>query len=143
MEPTLPVNCRVIVKLTNDVEVGHIAVFRYPIQPKTMFAQRVVAGPGDEVEIRDKHLIVNGREANEPYAVHTDETVYPRDANLPEPYRSRDQFGPYRVPADSYFVLGDNRERSSDSRYWGTVPHANIAGRVVFVVTRHGVTRPR
>jgi signal peptidase I len=143
MEPTLPLRARIVARSTNDVHVGEIVVFRYPLAPGTIYVKRIVAGPGDEIEIRAKRLFVNGREVNEPYAVHEDPTIYPLQPALPEPYRSRDNYGPYRVPKESYFVLGDNRDRSADSRFWGVVPHANIVGRVVLVVSPKGLIRPR
>ena len=59
--------------------------------------------------------------------------IYPPKPQLPEPYRSRDQFGPYTVPEGQYFAMGDNRDRSSDSRYWGTVPRSMIKGRAFMV----------
>ncbi|HKS22933.1 MAG TPA: signal peptidase I [Thermoanaerobaculia bacterium] len=142
MAPALPMGCYVLVHPTKDVHVGEIAVFRH--DPKTMLAKRLVAGPGDTVEIRDKKLIVNGREVSEPYVTYEDPMVYPKQPALPEPYASRDQFGPYRVPADAYFTLGDNRDRSSDSRYWGAVSRNDVLGRVVYVVTANGgMHRPR
>ena len=133
MLPTLPIGSEVLARTTTDVHAGDIIVFRYPPEPKVTYIKRVVAGAGDNVEIRDKRLIVNGREVSEPYVIHDDATVYPRQPVLPEPYRSRDQFGPYQVPANSYFVLGDNRDASSDSRYWGVVPRENVIGRVIYV----------
>jgi signal peptidase I len=76
---------------------------------------------------------VNGTALNEPYVLHDDPQVYPLQPALPEPYRSRDQFGPFKVPAGQYFAMGDNRDRSSDSRYWGTVPRTMIKGRAFMV----------
>lgn len=134
MLPTWPKGSMLFVRTTKDVHVGDLAAFHYPLSPKVVFAKRIVAGANDEVEIRDKKLFVNGREVSEPYVIHDDPVVYPRQPALPEPYRSRDQFGPYRVPADSWFVLGDNRDRSADSRYWGCVEGAEMIGRVVYVL---------
>ncbi|MEA2239484.1 MAG: signal peptidase [Thermoanaerobaculia bacterium] len=131
MEPTLPMGARFLTILTSRANRGDIVAFVYPLDPQVLFDKRVVAVGGDVVEIRDKRLFVNGNELNERYAVHADTTVYPNNKLLPEPYRSRDHFGPFRVPAGTYFVLGDNRDESSDSRYWGTVPRENIRGRVV------------
>lgn len=116
-----------------DVKRGDIIVFRYPLQPDTDFVKRVIGMPGDVVEVRDKKVSVNGEELSEPYVIHEDQQVYPLQPALPEPYRSRDQFGPYTVPPDSYFAMGDNRDKSSDSRYWGTVPRSMIKGRAFMV----------
>src|SRR5712692_1585426 len=116
-----------------DIRRGDIIVFRYPLQPDTDFVKRVIGLPGDVLEIHNKKVFVNGRELNEPYVVHEDRQIYPPQDALPEPYRSRDQFKPYTVPPDHYFAMGDNRDRSSDSRYWGTVPRSMITGRPFMV----------
>lgn len=116
-----------------DVKRGDIIVFRFPMQPDTDYVKRVIGLPGDIVEIRDKKVSINGKQLSEPYSLFVDPTVYPLKPELPEPYRSRDQFGPYTVAPDSYFAMGDNRDRSSDSRYWGTVPRSMIKGRAFMV----------
>ncbi|HEY2092503.1 MAG TPA: signal peptidase I [Thermoanaerobaculia bacterium] len=115
------------------IKRGDIIVFRYPLQPDTDFVKRVIGMPGDTVEVRDKIVSVNGTAQNEQYVVHEDPQVYPLQPALPEPYRSRDQFGPFKVPEGQYFAMGDNRDRSSDSRYWGTVPRSMIKGRAFMV----------
>jgi len=120
-----------------EIRRGDIIVFRYPLQPDTDFVKRVIGLPGDTVEVRDKDVYIGGKKLDEPYVIHDDPMVFrARTAGeppLPEPYRSRDQFGPYTVAADSYFAMGDNRDRSSDSRYWGTVPRSMIKGRAFMV----------
>ena len=122
---------------------GDIIVFDYPLQPKTQFIKRVVALAGETVEIRDKQLFINGKKVEEIYAWHDDQHTFPRDPKLPEPYRSRDQYGPAVVPADSYFVMGDNRDRSSDSRYWGSVPRKLVRGVVVVILSKkRGLVTP-
>jgi signal peptidase I len=112
-----------------DIQRTDIIVFRYPLQPDTDFVKRVIGMPGDILEIRDKKVSINGKQLDEPYVIHEDSTIYPLQPALPEPYRSRDQFGPYTVPPGQYFAMGDNRDRSSDSRYWGTVPRGMIKWR--------------
>jgi signal peptidase I len=116
-----------------DVHRGDIIVFRYPLQPDTDFVKRVIGMPGDSVSVKDKVVYINGKALDEPYVVHDDPQIYPDQPALPEPYRSRDQFGPYQVPPGQYFAMGDNRDRSSDSRYWGTVPRSLIKGRAFMV----------
>jgi signal peptidase I len=138
MAPTLPMGGVLIEVRTGSVHRGDIIVFDYPLQPSAALAKRVVAVGGDTVEIRAKLLLVNGEVAAEPYAVHVDPIIFPANPSLPEPYRSRDHFGPARVPRGTYFVLGDNRDLSSDSRYWGTVPSENVRGRVVLLVSWSG-----
>jgi len=116
-----------------EVRRGDIIVFRYPLQPETDFVKRVVGLPGDTITVRDKKVSVNGKPLDEPYVVYDDPQTYPASELLPEPYRSRDQFGPYHVPEGQYFAMGDNRDRSSDSRYWGIVPRTHIKGRAFMV----------
>src|SRR5437870_868643 len=120
-----------------DIRRGDIIVFRYPLQPDTDFVKRVIGLPGDVIELRDKVVYVNGKGLDEPYVIHEDPMLYPArrpaEPPLPEPFRSRDQFGPYSVAPNSYFAMGDNRDRSSDSRYWGTVPRSMIKGRAFMV----------
>ncbi|HYC60949.1 MAG TPA: signal peptidase I [Thermoanaerobaculia bacterium] len=116
-----------------EVRRGDIVVFRYPRQPEVDFVKRVVALPGETISIDDKKVSIDGRVLDEPYTLHEDEQVYPAGEFLPEPQRSRDQMKPFRVPAGQYFVMGDNRDHSSDSRYWGTVPRTMIKGRAFMV----------
>jgi len=98
-----------------EIRRGDIIVFRYPLQPDTDFVKRVIGLPGDSVEVHDKVVSINGRPMPEQYVIHVD------------------QFGPYIVPEGQYFAMGDNRDRSSDSRYWGTVPRSMIKGRAFMV----------
>lgn len=116
-----------------DVKRGDIVVFRFPQEPDTDFVKRVVGLPGETIWIHDKRVFVNGKELFEPYTVFEDPQVYPRQPALPEPYRSRDQFGPYVVPPGKFFVMGDNRDKSNDSRYWGSVPRELIKGKAFIV----------
>ena len=116
-----------------DVERGDVIVFRYPQDPSTDFVKRVVGLPGDTIEIRDKRVFINDKPLDEPYVLHEDPLVFPDKIELPAQLRSRDQFGPFVVPEREYFAMGDNRDRSSDSRYWGTVPRSMIKGRAFMV----------
>lgn len=145
MIPTVDIGDRVIVnRRAKDVLRGDLITFAYPLNPKSTMMKRVAGLPCDTIEIRDKQLFVNGVRATEPYVIHDDEQVYPNRPDLPEPYRSRDHFGPYTVPAGHYFVLGDNRDKSADSRYWGTIPADSVLGRVVLVLGgRHAGRPPR
>ena len=117
-----------------DIQRGDIIVFRYPMGPEVDYVKRVIGMPGDVVEIHDKKVSVNGKQLDEPYVVHDDPQIFPVLAvAIPEQYRLRDQMQPYKVPAEQYFAMGDNRDRSSDSRFWGTVPRSMIKGRAFMV----------
>ncbi len=126
-----------------DIQRKDIIVFRYPLQPETDYVKRVIGLPGDTLMVRDKIIYINGKKLDEPYTIHEDPVVYPAQQALPEPYRSRDQYGPYTVPEEHYFAMGDNRDRSSDSRFWGTVPRSMIKGRAFMVYWSWGRTAPQ
>ncbi|HUP66030.1 MAG TPA: signal peptidase I [Thermoanaerobaculia bacterium] len=112
-----------------EIRRGDIVIFRYPEDPTLDYVKRVIGLPGETIEIRDKNIYINGQRLDEPYVSFREQMVIPFSPNLPEPYRSRDQVAPYRVPAGSYFVMGDNRDDSYDSRYWGPVRRELIKGR--------------
>jgi len=102
---------------------GDIIVFRYPENPKQDFIKRCVAVAGQTVEIRDKVLYVDGVKQVEPYVVHIDPRILPREIS------QRDNFGPYKVPSGDLFMMGDNRDNSHDSRFWGPLPIGLIKGK--------------
>lgn len=116
-----------------DVRRGDIVIFRFPRRPADDYVKRVVGVPGDTVSIENKVVFINGKRLDEPYVVHDDGHVYPPSDYLPEVHRYRDQMTPTRIPAGQYFVMGDNRDGSHDSRYWGTVPRTMIKGRAFMV----------
>jgi len=100
-------------------EFQDIIVFEFPENPSKDFIKRVIGIPGDEIEIRDKQLFLNGEKIAEEYVRHADRRVVDE----------RDNFGPFSVPEDNYFVLGDNRDESYDSRFWGVVERDKILGK--------------
>ena len=106
---------------------GDVVVFRYPSDPSLDFIKRIIALPGDTVQGINKDIYVNGKRLQEPYIQHIDNFV------LPAYISPRDNFGPIRVPKDSYFAMGDNRDNSKDSRFWGFVPRRNIKGKAVVI----------
>ena len=108
-------------------ERGDIIVFKYPENPEKDFIKRVVATGGDVIEERNKSVYVNKKAAAEPYVQHSDSSVKAW-GNDP-----RDNFGPFKVPKDAYFVMGDNRDRSLDSRFWGIVPKDLLVGRALIL----------
>ncbi len=112
-----------------DIQRGDVVVFKFPKDPKFFFVKRVIGLPGDTVQMINKKVYVNGTAMEEPYAVFADENVFPPDAGLPDVLRYRDNTAEIKVPPGQYFCMGDNRDRSNDSRFWGFVPRDSIAGR--------------
>jgi len=115
------------------VRRGDVVVFRFPQNPSRDFIKRVIGLPGETVAIRDRMVTIDGRVLSEPYVFHADDRVWPDDASVPEEKRRRDQLAPTRIPEGAYFVMGDNRDDSSDSREWGPVPERNLVGRGLLV----------
>ena len=104
-----------------------IIVFRYPENPKVDFIKRVVGIEGDVIEVRNKKLFVNDELIDQAYAIHTDPHI------IPAVYNKRDNFGPVIVPQDSLFVMGDNRDNSKDSRFWGFVNLKAVKGKAFMI----------
>jgi signal peptidase I len=107
-----------------DPKRGEIIVFKYPQNPRRDFIKRCVGVPGDTIQVKDKTLYVNGQAQVEPYVIHRDLEVLPRATGSP-----RDNFGPVTVPQEAYFMMGDNRDFSADSRFWGFLPRKLIKGK--------------
>lgn len=103
-----------------DPERGDVIIFKYPNDPDVDYIKRVIGVPGDVIEVRDKQLYRNGKPVKECYIKHT-------DPDSIEPVR--DNYAPVTVPPDKYFVMGDNRDNSLDSRYWGFVDRDAIRAR--------------
>ena len=122
MEPQLRDGERIVVNKFiyrfQKIERGDVVVFWYPRDPSVSFIKRVVALPGDLVEVRAGQLLVNGLPVQESY--------------LPAGFRDADSYPPTEVRKGYYFVLGDHRRSSNDSRTWGEVPEKYIYGRAVF-----------
>jgi signal peptidase I len=117
-----------------EVRRGDVVVFKSPEDPTRDFIKRCVALPGDQVEIIGKKLFVNGEPIDETaYTYHTDHQTYPRSRFSVPQHRYRDNFGPEIISAGRYFCLGDNRDNSNDSRFWGSVPEEMIKGRAVLI----------
>lgn len=132
----------------NTPRRGDVIVFAYPKDPKLSYVKRVVGEPGDIVEMRMGQMYVNGRALAEPYVQRIDPLhdgfdpkfnwqrgylVRGSEEELRRYHPTRDTWGPLRVPADKYFALGDNRDNSEDSRYWGFVDASAVKGRPLVV----------
>lgn len=122
MEPTLMVNDRMLVSKVNyyvqEPKRGDIVLFKYPLDKKRNFVKRLIAVGGETVAAKNSKLYVNGQQVPEEY--------------LPRGLKFAD-FGPVVVPADSYFMMGDNRNNSSDSREWGFVPKDLVVGKAIVI----------
>ncbi|MDX1584956.1 MAG: signal peptidase I [Thermoanaerobaculia bacterium] len=100
------------------IERGDLVVFRYPEDPEVDFVKRVIALPGETIEIANKSVWIDGQRLDEPYVRIRDRKRMPK----------RDDFGPLTMGENEYFVMGDHRDESNDSRYWGPVPRELITG---------------
>jgi signal peptidase I len=116
-----------------DARRGDVVVFKYPQDPQRDFIKRAVAVAGDTIEIRAKKVTVNRQSEDNPHVVHKDLQVYPDSQLLPPSMRNRDNFGPLTVPPDGVFCMGDNRDNSLDSRFWGAAPRSYLKGRALLV----------
>ena len=114
---------------------GDIIVFKYPEEPERDFIKRVIGLPGDTLELRNKRVYINGTMLNEPYVHYL---VPPDEEGSGGEFDVRVQYGPVTVPAAHYFMMGDNRDNSQDSRYWGFMPQEYIKGRALFVYFSFG-----
>ena len=108
---------------SSDLLRGDIIVFHFPLRPELQFMKRIVALPGERIEIQDGIVFVDGQEILESYEIR----------------RDTDSLEPLVLKAGEYFLLGDNRPRSTDSRNWGPLPAESIVGRVVAVDSRRSV----
>ncbi|MBW3661054.1 MAG: signal peptidase I [Gemmatimonadetes bacterium] len=144
----------------DEVKRGDIVVFVYPdpyneYDPDPDYVKRIVGAPGDTIEMREKALYVNGERQVEPYVRHVDgldeqyrpqfkwQSRFLAPGVDPEAYRpSRDDWGPLVVPPGHYFVMGDNRDNSADSRYWGFVPELAIKGQPLIVYFSKDTGKP-
>ncbi|TMQ53645.1 MAG: signal peptidase I [Candidatus Eisenbacteria bacterium] len=106
---------------------GDVIVFRYPDDPSRDFIKRCVAVEGQTIEIKNKSLYVNDTLQREPYVKHSDERILPREIS------ARDNFGPFVVPKGHIFMMGDNRDNSHDSRFWGPLPLNLVKGKAMIL----------
>ena len=104
---------------------GDVIVFVYPKDPSKDFIKRVVGLEGDVIEIKDKQIFINGQKHAEDYIFHSDPNILHDNIN------PRDNFGPVKVPEDSLFTMGDNRDHSYDSRHWGFVKKSKVKGKAI------------
>ena len=128
-----------------DIKRGDIIVFRYPVDIQQTFVKRCMGVPGDHIRIVNKQVYLNGERLDEPYKYHKTDYVdsyrdnFPGEPNVSVDKRAMDMLqnhvenGEVVVPPNSYFAMGDNRDSSLDSRYWGFVPRENIIGKPLII----------
>jgi signal peptidase I len=112
------------------IERGDVIVFKFPEEPERDFIKRVIGLPGDTLELKNQTIHVNGMPLIEPYAHY----LFPAATDSPaETFDLRRKYGPVSVPAGHYFMMGDNRDDSQDSRFWGFLPASYVKGRALFI----------
>ena len=136
----------------DELKRGDVIVFRYPVDIKQTFVKRLIGLPGDRIRLIDKQLFLNGKPVFEPYVYHSTDYVDSFRDNFPgapnvqlapsatDMLQNHLQNGEVVVPPDSYFAMGDNRDYSLDSRYWGFVPRQNIIGKPLMIYWSYDAT---
>ncbi len=109
---------------------GDIMVFKFPEEPDRDFIKRTIGLPGESIELKNQTVFVNGQALTEPYAHYL---FPPADETQTDGFDLRRKFGPVTVPDGHYFMMGDNRDDSQDSRFWGFLPQSYVKGRALFI----------
>ncbi len=122
----IPILRKIIVPIT-DPKRGDIIVFIYPHDRSKDFIKRVIGVGGDTIEIKNKKIFINKKEHTDHYSIYTDDMIYPASM------QPRDNFGPVVVPSNTVFVMGDNRDESADSRFWGFVDLKDVEGKALII----------
>ena len=125
--PTLHPAERLVLPM-REIRRGDVVVFKFPEEPERDFIKRVIGLPGDTVELRNRQVFINGQQIEEPYAHY----LFPVGEGQESPsFDVRESYGPVTVPDGHYFMMGDNRDNSQDSRYWGFLPQHYVKGRAL------------
>ena len=119
----------------DSIERGDILVFKYPEDPERDFIKRTIGLPGETIELRNKKVFINGTMLDEPYVQYL---WTPSEEEGTFDFDVRMTYGPVTVPEGQYFMMGDNRDNSQDSRYWGFLPRDYIKGKALFVYFSFG-----
>jgi len=115
---------------SRPIERGDILVFKFPEDPDRDFIKRVIGLPGDRLELRRKQIHINGKPIDEPYAHFVRPAA---SSGLPGSGDLTEEYGPVTVPDGQFFMMGDNRDNSQDSRYWGFLPQSYVKGHALFI----------
>jgi signal peptidase I len=137
MEPSILVGDHFCTDLTRYRDAaptrGDVVVYEREDSPGNLVVARVIGLEGEQIEIRDKRVFLDGRPLDDPWAHHSDPQMYSGNALVPGPFRQRDQFPARTIPSGSVFLMGDNRDNSYDSRFLGSVPVSALRGRLLYV----------
>ncbi|HXD72421.1 MAG TPA: signal peptidase I [Vicinamibacterales bacterium] len=116
-----------------DIRRGDVLVFKYPVEPDRDYIKRVIGLPGEMLQLKEKKIYIDGKPLDEPYVHFLEEPQH--NADLAEVTSSdvRENYGPVTVPPNQYFMMGDNRDNSADSRYWGFMPRDYVKGRALLI----------
>ena len=112
---------------------GNVIVFKYPEEPERDFIKRVIGLPGETLELRAKKVYINGKPLDEPYVHFLEPPGTGGEFREVTSFDVRERYGPVTVPADQYFMMGDNRDNSADSRYWGFLRRDYIKGKALVI----------
>ncbi|HXI29995.1 MAG TPA: signal peptidase I [Vicinamibacterales bacterium] len=112
---------------------GDVIVFKYPEEPERDFIKRVIGLPGETVELKEKKVYVNGKGLDEPYVHFLQPPGQNSEFHEVTSFDVRERYGPVTVPPEHFFVMGDNRDNSQDSRYWGFLPREYVKGKALVI----------
>ena len=118
---------------TATIQRGQVIVFKYPEEPERDFIKRVIGLPGETVELREKKVYINGKPLDEPYVHFLQPPGGVSEGHEVTSYDVRERYGPVTVPPTQFFMMGDNRDNSQDSRYWGFLPRDYIKGKALLI----------
>jgi signal peptidase I len=118
--------CNKLLYKTSEAQRGDIIVFPFPKDRSINYIKRVIGLGGEVIEIRNKQVLINGDLLREPYAINTTDKIIPSETS------PRDNFGPIEIPTNHVFVMGDNRDNSYDSRFWGYIKNSDIEGKAMY-----------
>jgi len=116
-----------------DIRRGDIVVFKYPEDPDRDFIKRIIGLPGETIELREKKVYINGKPIDEPYVHFLEPPGSASELHEITSVDVRERYGPVTVPPDQYFAMGDNRDNSQDSRYWGFLPRDYVKGKALVI----------
>jgi signal peptidase I len=115
------------------IKRGDVIVFKYPEEPDRDFIKRVIGLPGETLEVREKKVYINGTPLDEPYVHFLQPPSASSELSEVTSFDVRERYGPVTIPPDQYFMMGDNRDNSQDSRYWGFLPRDLVKGKALVI----------